>query len=345
MSNRTAVPFDPERDEAAAYWLLRLKSPGLSEAETAEWLHWCEADPRNRQAFEAMAEVWEIAGDLDAAAFVQQAKPPANDDSREPEHGWGLVRYAAIAAGLAAIIAATLFLQLWPIDRPEKGLVAIARLETPIGRVQTTTLDDGSRIELGGKSSLSVRYSPVTRLIVADEGEAFFSVASNPDRPFVVQAGPVTVTAVGTAFSVQRDGNVVVVNVTEGVVEVRATPSLRPGRTAAPPTVLRASAGHQVRFDRGVLSQSVETAQADIVAPWREGRLEFRDEPLSLVVARINRYSPMQLEIGDPAIADLRVTTIVYHDRVDAWLDGVATVLPVRVSRVGDDRAIISPAT
>lgn len=338
MTARIVGDADMARREQAAEWVLRLGAADLSEGETAAWLDWCEADPANRAAFEAMAEMWEVSGGLDPAAFAGAA----NDDAPVAAPRWRMAGWAA-AAALVAIVAALLLVQLRP--GASAGAVEVARLETPLGRVRATRLADGSRIELGGRSALSVHYSAERRMIVADQGEAFFNVAHDTERPFVVQAGPVTVTAVGTAFSVQRDGNSVAVTVTEGVVEVSATPSLRADGSSGPPTVLRAAAGHRVRFDRGELTQSVEPVRPDIVAPWREGRLEFRDEPLRLVVARINRYSPRQLEISDPSIADLRVTTTVYHDRVDAWLEGIAMVLPVRVTEQGATRAVISPAT
>lgn len=341
MTARAIGDADMARREAAAEWVLRLRAPDLTEGEAAAWLEWCEADPANRAAFEAMAELWEVSGGLEPAASDGAA---ANDDAPMPMRPrWRGYALAAAAAAVLAIIAVLLLVRL--PGAPAPGEVEVARLETQLGRVQATRLADGSRIELGGRSALSVHYSAERRMIVADQGEAFFNVAHDAERPFVVEAGPVTVTAIGTAFSVQRDGNSVAVTVTEGTVEVRATPSLRADGSSGAPTVLRASAGHRVRFDRGEITQSVEPVRPDIVTPWREGRLEFRDEPLRLVVARINRYSPRQLEISDPSIADLRVTTTVYHDRVDAWLQGIAMVLPVRVSEQGADRAVISPAT
>jgi transmembrane sensor len=229
------------------------------------------------------------------------------------------------------------------LEQPSAA-IEVARFETPLGQVRRTTLVDGSHVVLGGRSALSVRYSRNRRIVVAERGEAFFRVAHNPDRPFVVEAGPVTVTAIGTAFSVQRDGDTIGVVVSEGVVEVQARPHPGSNGHTGMPATLRVAAGQRVRFDRGEITQTIEPAAFDLVTPWREGRLEFRDEPLRLIVARINRYSPRQLEISDPSIADLRLTTTVYRGRVDAWLDGLVTVLPVRVTEKDNDHAVISPA-
>ena len=342
MTANASEVADVARQERAAQWLLALRAPELTEAVAAEWLEWCEADPRNRAAFEAMAELWELAGGVDPAMMAAPAVA-ANDEGGFGAKSW-LGWAGAAAALMLAIVGAWVLIRTSPLQ-PADQSSQVARLETPRGQVQATTLEDGSRIDLGGRTTLAVRYSPERRLIVTEGGEAFFRVARNADRPFVVDAGPVTVTAIGTAFSVQRDGNSVAVAVTEGMVEVRAAAGIRGERGSSQPVVMRVAAGHRVRFDRGEFTRSIEPIQADYVAPWREGRLEFRDEPLRLVVARINRYSPRQIEISDPSIADLRVTTTVYNDRVDAWLQGIAAVLPVRVEDGAGDRAIISPAT
>jgi transmembrane sensor len=334
----TGAATDHALQQAAASWVLRLADPNLGEADTAAWLDWCEADPRHRLAFEAMAELWDVSGGLEPIA-VDPQPVVANDVGERRMRYWRPLAWAVAAMLVVGLVGLAIQTGLNPFASATPP--QMARIETPLGRVRATTLSDGSKVELGGRSALSVRYSADTRMIVADRGEAFFTVAHNVARPFVVQAGPVTITAIGTAFSVQRDDDVVVVTVTEGIVEVRASP---PGTGGESATVIRVAAGHRVHIARGELTQSLVPARLDIVTPWREGRLEFKDEPLRLVIARINRYSPRQIVLGDPAIADLRLTTTVYHDRVDDWLDGLTEILPVNVSLPGDDRAIIAPA-
>lgn len=348
-----APTIDERSRQEAAAWLLRLREPSIGEEDIAEWIAWCEADPRNRAAFDAMDEMWQLAGGLDRAVVSgagAETEAAVVALPRRRRRLWLGGALAALAASLLALVAAPDLLPgIAGANRPqviEAG--AVARLETERGRVQSARLPDGSEVEIGGRSALSVRYTPQSRLVIAESGEAFFDVAKKPDQPFIVQAGPLTITAIGTAFSVQRDGSAVSVMVTEGVVEVRAHPSLKPGDSIDTadrgPVVTRVAAGQRVRFDRGELTQSVDPVTSDVVGPWREGRLDFKDEPLRLVVARVNRYSPTRIEISDPAIEDLRVTTTVYNDRVDAWLSGIEMVLPVRVTRLGEKQAIIAPA-
>ena len=330
--------------ETAADWVLRLREPDVSEQTVSDWIAWCNVDERNRSAFEAMEELWTISGKLSRDRPLSQPRAKLFD-FRTPWGRWNLV---GLTGAAAAVLAATMWAVFY-IAAPKDPKLAnmTAQLETQRGAIRTNLLTDGSEVVLGGQTAVSVRYSSRARLVVEDSGEAYFKVAKQHERPFVVQAGPVTVTAVGTQFTVERDGDSVSVAVSEGVVEVRtlaagSAAGEQTTRAAAVSTLL--AAGQRIRFDRGELTQSLQPAINSSVASWREGRLEFRGEPLRLAVARINRYSTRQLEIGDRSIEDLRVTGTAYPDRMDAWLAGIQAVLPVKVVYEGSDRAIIQPA-
>jgi transmembrane sensor len=121
-----------------------------------------------------------------------------------PDRGAGGAAAAALVGGVG----------LWTA-RPQ-------RLDTRLGEIRRVPLADGSLVAINTKTALEVVMKPKSRRIVLKEGEAWFQVAKDPTRPFVVAAGPVRVRAVGTAFSVRRDdeaGAGVDVMVTEGVVE------------------------------------------------------------------------------------------------------------------------------
>jgi transmembrane sensor len=223
-------------------------------------------------------------------------------------------------------------------------------ITTQRGEQQSTVLPDGSRIELGGLTGVAVTYTPQKRLIVADEGEVLFKVAHDPSRPFVVQAGPVRVTAIGTAFSVRREGETVSVVVAEGVVEVTPNPAWE-GRSEAVNShdlfsePVRAKAGQRVRISRQQPKPEVESVKSESPAAWHRGRLRFEDDPFSVVVASLNRYSPRQIVLTDPALVDLRFTGTIFDDRVDDWLQGVQVVFPVRVVQTDDQHVLIEPLT
>lgn len=320
-----------ERYEQAAEWLLKVQAEGAPPEVFAEMLAWCDADPLNKAAMERIEEAWAVTGEVPASeSSLSLGRGTYNFSlslGRGPGRGW-------ILGGAAASIALAIGIAVFGIG----GLAGRSetspgeRVVTARGGHQQAILSDGSRVELGGKSSMSVVYSPQKRVVVAEDGEAYFSVSKDPSRPFIVRAGPVTITAVGTAFSVRRAGESVSVIVTEGVVEV-----------AAGDVAVRAEAGERVRYDRGELSQSREEVPVEIATSWREGRLQFVDEPLRLVIASVNRYSDREVLIGDPAIEELRFTGTVFEKGVENWLQGVASVFPVRIVPIDKRRVMIAP--
>jgi transmembrane sensor len=335
--------IEPHDLEEAADWLLRLRDSSVDVS--TDFLAWLESNPAHRLAFDSIDDAWTLAGHL------KFAPAPANDATPSADHAaprrrsrrFGMsARYLAIAASVVVLLGAT-FAGISNFGSVSQSHVE--RIVTGRSQHQTAVLPDGSRVDLGGASAVSVRFSNESRTIVVDSGETYYEVKKDPGRPFVVQAGPVTVTAVGTKFTVRRDGEAVSVIVTEGVVEVSADPSLRAmptGETRTRGLVLRAAAGERVRYDRGELAQTVEHLRSDIATSWRFGRLEFVDEPLRLVVAGVSRYSSREIIIDDPAIAELRFTGTVFENQIPSWLKAVESVFDVKVVELDSRRILIT---
>src|SRR5690606_15944214 len=137
------------------------------------------------------------------------------------------------------------------------------------------------------------------RRIDLRRGEAFFDVAEDPHRPFVVDAGKKRVVAVGTKFSVRRDGDSIEVIVTEGKVRIddAAHPLLGGAREAAgsapaadPPVFLTPGAVAHAD-ETGVLVQRKSLLEAEAHLSWRSGVLMFREQTLADAVAELNRYN------------------------------------------------------
>lgn len=344
-------PIDPLILEQAADWLLRLREDGDAEA-AADFVRWIEASPLNRQAFDSVEEAWSLAGGIELKGSMRGLLPVPAHRTHEPselvlpmQQHRSVLKRSAIAATimLAFVAAAVISMLAWPTT-PQPH---VERIVTERSQHQAASLPDGSRVELGGLSAVSVRYSSESRMVVVDSGEAYYEVQKDAARPFIVQAGPVTVTAVGTKFTVRREGEAVSVLVTEGMVEVSADPSLRAksgGETRTYGLKLRASAGERIRFDRGELSQAVERLRPEVATSWRFGRLEFVDEPLRLVVSGVNRYSGREILIDDPAIGELRFTGTVFENEVPSWLKAVETVFGLRVVELDKRRVLISRA-
>lgn len=341
---------DVARLSQAWDWVLRLRGEAPEQDVLNDWLVWYEADPRNKQAFDQASAIAsaapEAATDLRGALAPSTWRPPSATASRSRTRArWRRTWIgAALAAGVGAL-ALQLNLEMPRPPPPLQGLfdtlVAFVTPAEPM--VKRSVLPDGSRMELASKSKVQVHYNDRARLLTLRDGVAHFTVAHNPERPFIVQAGEVYVRAVGTAFNVRHSGGRVVVTVTEGTVDVYpAAPQREPA--APPPTnALRLQAGKEV-----VWAAATAAAQPRVTAvdpsqalAWREGRLEYLNEPLASAIADINRYASRQIIIRDPAIGDLVFSGAVRIDSVDIWVQSIPQLFPVALQRDADGNIVL----
>jgi transmembrane sensor len=212
-------------------------------------------------------------------------------------------------------------------------------------------LRDGSNITLNTDSQIRVALTGAERHIELKQGEAFFDVARDPSRPFVVVAGKQRIIAIGTKFSVQRNGDSVEVVVTEGKVRVEEasrplrrnatdTQGATPPRGATAPVFLTAGA-IALADEAGVLVQRKSLEEAETHLSWRNGVLIFRDLSLADAVAEFNRYNAHKIEIADPTVAALKVEGNFRATNADAFVRLLEDYFPIRVV-AQEDRIVLS---
>jgi transmembrane sensor len=326
-------------EQQAREWLIRLDGDQrLSAAEREELRAWMDRSSLHREALTRVSSFWKQAN-----ALTELAVPLAR---RGSEHARvSLRRWQTLAPILAGIVAAALVLSWW-LERSDGA--ANGTYGTAIGQQQTLTLPDKSSLQLNTDSQVQVLYSAGVRSVRLLRGEALFTVAPNPRRPFEVHAVDGVVRAVGTAFSVHLDGGTVDVTVTNGAVEVSELsapfPPATPNSTSHPPArrLGQLKAGETTRFSAEAQRINVRVLAAPEMErrlAWHEGYLVFSGEPLSEVVAQVNRYSPVTLHIADPKLASVGVGGRFRIGDLDAILDVLHTEFGVRSHRI-DEREI-----
>jgi transmembrane sensor len=234
------------------------------------------------------------------------------------------VRYLALAASVLVCVLASGYAAF--------SYFAANHYSTAIGAVDTVPLRDGSHVTLNTNTSIHVDLGNTQRLIELEKGEAYFEVAKDPHRPFIVQAGHKRVIAVGTKFSVRRDHDDVQVAVTEGKVRLEEDPEPSPAvpelreRRAVPDS----SGGSPVFLTAGAIARATDAhvdvdrnamADADRILAWRRGYVTFDNTPLSEAVAELNRYNVRKIAIQDPALADIRIGGSFRATNTDAFLE------------------------
>jgi transmembrane sensor len=287
-----------EIEEQAAHWLLRQEEDGWSAEDQAAFDSWIEASTLHRVAFYRLEHGWRRADRLAAS------KRAASPTYRLRFSFLRIGSVAAAAAVLAVAIAAGTFTLRHAPD------VASRTFRTELGGRSSYPLDDGSQVELNTDSQLRTELSAKSRAAWLDKGEAYFQIAHDPDRPFVIHAGKQLVTVLGTKFSVRLDGDRVTVAVMEGRVQVGAKPSLA---IATPGDVVLAQGE-----DRLVQHGPVDQVAAAL--SWRQGMLTFDRATLADVAREFNRYNRKKLSVDPATAAAIHVGGTFDAENVDAFV-------------------------
>ncbi len=313
--------------DEAALWALR-HDRGLTAAEQDEFSQWLAADPRHGAAWTEHRWGWD---ELDRLAGLQTSVHAVPDPDLLAPRGRGVVRF--VLPMLAAAAALTLGLFVWTNRPTAPVLLEASTLARSIALIEQRTLSDGSTIELNRGAVVTEHFSAGERRVRLARGEAHFTVTKDATRPFFVEAGGVTVRALGTAFNVRLDPASVEVLVTEGRVSVASGgPALDAGpQTPAKPGV---PAGGSPTFlstnERTVVSlaPSAPAPQVALVPPaeiearlaWQPRLLDFTDAPLAEIVAEFNRRNPVRLTLTDANLAGQRLSATFRSDNVEGFV-------------------------
>lgn len=346
----------PEQIEAtAAAWLARRDSADWVEEDEQALADWLGRDTRHRVAYLRLRATWDEAGRLEAlGAGRHEAGPPprglwpaaVGDTATRPPHAppprFDGVVFAPraprrrsvlprVAAG-ALMVGALALGWAWYSFAP----LETAAHQTALGELGTVPLADGTRATLASDSRIEVRLTRRERRVTLRRGEAYFDAARDPGRPLVIAAGERRVVAVGTRFSVRRDGPDLRVVVTEGSVRLESDPVDGKARPAA---LLPAGSVALARRD-GTLVRSMPLADAAQLVDWRSGLLVFRDTTLAEAADEFNRYNRRKIVIVDDEIAGLRIGGSFRWANAEGFVRLLEQGFPVRAD-YGAERIVL----
>ena len=325
--------------EAANEWLLVMYEERRSLDDEQAFVAWLRGSPVHVREYLKAEAVFATLEEIDSAKRIDVEVLLSSDDDSvvellgpdlslsgsakmpvEPpavaatEKAAGLKRRPVVWATAASVLLAVVAV-LWVSNLPK-----IDTYTTGLGEQRRLVLEDGSVIDMNTQSTLRVTYTDETRDVELTNGEALFTVAKDPDRPFVVASEHATVRAIGTQFNVQQRNGEVLVTVLEGRVAVEHSSARNHssvvGTVDEAPVEL--GAGDAAEVLPSVLIKTQAKVNTELTLAWTERRLIFENEPLSFVVAEFNRYNPRQLVIDDERLSQQRISAVFDADKPDA---------------------------
>src|ERR1700733_11072753 len=292
-----------------------MRDPQVALKDRGKLDAWLDADPQHEAAYKAVARAWSNARAVGSDPRVLEWTRQALAFPRRRR-----VRIWAAAATLTALVSGSAMLGIPRLS--ERIAAHVSRLamrpidtrvvSTELGEHSTVTLSDASVVTLDANTRIEVAYSQQWRRVRLVSGQAWFQVAKNTQRPFVVEAGGQRITALGTVFDVRLGGpakNSVQVTLVEGQVKVEAIESPLARLIGSQPRASLLTPGDSllVSNSRPVITQRADVAK---IGSWRQGQLAFDDETLADVIEELNRYCRRQIVLADPSLATLRVSGV-----------------------------------
>ena len=310
------------RVKAAARWYAELQAPDAGAGVWDAFRVW-ERDPRNAAAFR---EIEAALSTLDRSSLA--ARPAAK--GRAPVRPALWLGAVAAAVVVVALGAATL-LGGRGIESPVPPPLVYA---TAVGEQRVVELEDGSSVQLNTASRIEVAFTDEERLVRLKAGQALFEV-EKAAAPFVVDAASSRTRALGTAFEVFVKSGGAQVTLLEGSVSVAP-----PGAAAGEGIVLEP--GERLMVAGGAAGP-VEQVDLAAALSWRNGILQFTDIRLADAAQELNRYSAKQIVVGDPALAEERLSGSFKAGDQEMFVSALALFLPVEVHRSGNT-ILVAPA-
>lgn len=356
MNNVLTFPDRARAREEASLWLARLDGDLLSADEALQLRQWLAADSRHREALLQLLSVFSSSAIL-ASLPPTLVAPPDNGQyaMRQTRRG----RAAALALSLSlACVAIIGWIGTPGASDPVVPAPAIASVAattvytTVVGEQRSWPLTDDSTLTLNTDSHVELVFDTRQRTVRLLQGEAYFAVAEDPTRPFVVFAGNGMVRAVGTEFSVRLAGDAVDVTVTEGEVAVATEPASsdvatleqqRPAQLAS--REIRLRQGETVRYVRAIEPPAPLTpTEIARKLSWQQGFLVFEGQTLAEATAEIERYTDKRIVVAGE-VASLRIGGYFKAGDIDATLRALESNFPVRVAREDDTLILLSART
>ncbi|MCA6917127.1 FecR domain-containing protein [Pectobacterium versatile] len=300
--------YPPEIQQQAARWAIRLAEAPLDDEQELTFQHWLAQDPRHHHALEQAGTLWHGLGSLSAEQRQElQPQPPATLPVRRVNR---MTQWKIAALLLLGFSLGTTWIS--------EGILMLRSDYHAAHQVKHVTLPDGSEVDMDAGSAISLAYTPQERRVTLLQGSAWFTVApttTQEKRPFLVDAALGTTQALGTQFIVQNSSQTTTVGVVEHSVQVTAN-------------------GETLRLDEQQAARYTEQGMTRLPGwnsrergDWRRGLLIFDQQPLAIVIARINQYRAGTIVIPTSALRQRQVSGIFSLNELDGALQTIATEL------------------
>lgn len=261
------------------------------------------ASAANRKYFSDFKTIWESSARLPVATERALKTVLEKTSRRSFGRRFAETWHKAAAVLLIPLLLSTAWFVYDNYFRHTDSLIGNKSVSAAFGTIATIDLPDGTRVWLNSGSSIT--YPEIfadDKRSVSLSGEAYFEVKSDSYHPFYVNASGLVVKATGTKFSVMayEKSGIKSVALAEGKVAVKMLDLKNKEQ------IIHLKPSQSLRFDRsnghlGVLNEDIYKHYA-----WKDGKMVFRNDPLSEVASRISLQYNVDVEITGESVKKFR---------------------------------------
>lgn len=229
----------------------------------------------------------------------------------------------AIAAIFIAAIGIALF---YGKDQRRKIEVSI---QVPVSKTKHVLLADSSEVWINNKSVIQFEQTEFNKKFrnVYLEGEAYFQVAKDEKKPFIVQLKDFQIKVTGTSFDVKsyNDEDEVVVSLKTGLVELQGISSKD----------IVLNAGQQFIYNKSSKAGIIREVEVSNFTSWRSGQLKFDHVTLKSVAKALERWYGVEIMIKDESMKDFILTLRQKDNSLQEVLHVISFITGLKYSQNG----------
>ena len=240
----------------------------------------------------------------------------------------------AVVAGLICTVLAVnyLILDYTGQTQPELPEITYRTISTQGDQHRLITLGDGTNIRLNSNSSIKIQDPfPSDERIVSLKGEAWFDIARDENRPFLLQADQASIRVLGTEFNVKIDSTTRSVQV--AVAEGRVSLSNRTNNHGRGAILTKNTFAIMDLHNEEML---IEHTEIDNYLSWISGKLYFYNEPLWVVSRYLERIYNVNIQFQEEQLKELPLSTNIAKGELNTVLDIIGQTLDVEHSYEND---------
>ena len=254
---------------------------------------WMEHSPENRREFLKERKIF------DSMLLLGDEK---TIEEKMRHKSWSLSSLGTELIKIAAAVAVTLGLSLlYQFVSDKNGVVPMQSIYVPTGQRVNITLSDGTNVWLNARTKIvyPAVFDKSVRQVAVD-GEAYFDVAKDKKRPFIVETGKCNMEVLGTKFNVEAYSarKIFETSLMEGRVKVKLPHDEKN-------SVILAPNQKTTLIDGRLVVSKIDDYN---VYRWKEGLYCFRNKPFADIIKDLEKYYDLKIQMDKKEIAKVALT-------------------------------------